>query len=152
MGYFKFINRKIYMFSVDSLIDSIIYKSFNLNHQLRWVGFHLLRQDCFIRKVAAFLFKNQDLFCKFLFYKFFQPLNIVFFVHYHICKRFVVLNYIFPEFVQTMPIDTNHTVKNLYLPGNGNLLIKFATRTIIFRFSFEDFSLMDFMANQTTTI
>jgi len=51
-----------------------------------------------------------------------------------------------------MPIDTNHTVKNLYLPGNGNLLIKFATRTIIFRFSFEDFSLMDFMANQTTTI
>jgi len=64
----------------------------------------------------------------------------------------VVLNYIFPEFVQTMPIDTNHTVKNLYLPGNGNLLIKFATRTIIFRFSFEDFSLMDFMANQTTTI
>lgn len=64
----------------------------------------------------------------------------------------MVFNDVFSKSIQSMPIYTNHTIKNFNLPSNRILCVKFTTRTKILWLPFEDFGFMNFMADQTTSI
>ena len=136
------------MFAIYQCYCSCINQSLYLNYKLLGITFHLLKNRGFAREVTAFLLNNLYLFSKFLLDKFLDTFNIIFFVHNHVCEGFMIFNDIFLKFIESMPVNANHTILNLYLPCNRVLILfQFASSTVIIFFPCENFSFVNFMTD-----
>jgi hypothetical protein len=111
------------MLSINRLCRANLYQSFDLNNQLKRVAFHFLNKSSFVREITAFLFQYQDLFGKPFIDELLKSLNIVLFVHDHLSERFMIFDDIFLKVVQSMPVDTYHTIMNFDLPSDKVLTV-----------------------------
>lgn len=110
------------MFSINALVYSVVHESLNLNDKLRGVTFELLDELSPILKIATLLFNNNDLFGKFLLNEFVKSFDVIFLIHNHVGKAFMVLVDVFLESIETVPVDADHAVFGLDLPANRHFI------------------------------
>lgn len=110
------------MFSINALVYSIVHESLNLNDKLRGVTFELLDELSPILKIATLLFNNNDLFGKFLLNEFVESFDVIFLIHNHVGKAFMVLVDVFLKSIETVPVDADHAVFGLDLPANRHFI------------------------------